>query len=71
MFDLQPDEGCEDGAEGADLPKCDSTYSIDIPNSSSLWEAEPRPENSSEVRYHTNFILLRFLVKCKQIDSKH
>lgn len=54
MFDLQPDEGCEDGAEGADLPKCDSTYSIDIPNSSSLWEAEPRPENSSEVRYHTN-----------------
>lgn len=44
----QPDEGCEDGAEGADVPKCD-TYSIDIPNSTTLWENVARPENSSQV----------------------
>lgn len=49
MFVCQPDEGCEDGAEGGDIPKCDSTYSIDIPNSTTLWEAVTRPENSAEV----------------------
>jgi len=35
-------------AEG-EIPKCDSTYSIDIPNSVTLWEADPRPERSAEV----------------------
>jgi len=35
-------------AEG-ELPKCDSSYSIDIPNSCTLWEADPRPERSAEV----------------------
>lgn len=37
-----------DVAEG-ELPKCDSTYSIDIPNSVTLWEADARPERSAEV----------------------
>jgi hypothetical protein len=32
-----------------EVPKCDSTYSIDIPNSVTLWEADPRPERSAEV----------------------
>ena len=39
----EPDEG-----EGS-YPRTDSTYSIDIPNSSTLWEVDPRPNNSSQV----------------------
>jgi oxysterol-binding protein-related protein 1/2 len=33
-----------------DIPKSDSVYSIDIPHSVTLWEAEPRPPNTAEVR---------------------
>uniref|UniRef100_A0A1B6J4L6 Oxysterol-binding protein n=2 Tax=Homalodisca liturata TaxID=320908 RepID=A0A1B6J4L6_9HEMI len=57
MSVAEPDEGCEDGAEGGDIPKCDSTYSIDIPNSTTLWESEPRPENSSEFYQFTFFAM--------------
>jgi len=32
-----------------EVPKSDSTYSIDIPNSAVLWEARPRPQNTSDV----------------------
>lgn len=41
----EPPEEPEDGS----YPRTDSTYSIDIPNSSTLWEADPRPDNSSQV----------------------
>ncbi|KDR22529.1 Oxysterol-binding protein-related protein 1 [Zootermopsis nevadensis] len=52
------DEGCPipDVAEG-ELPKCDSTYSIDIPNSVTLWEADPRPDRSSEYYQFTLFAM--------------
>jgi hypothetical protein len=40
-------------AEG-EVPKCDSTYSLDIPNSQTLWEADPRPERSAEVGSSSN-----------------
>lgn len=52
------EEGCPipDVAEG-ELPKCDSTYSIDIPNSVTLWEADPRPERSAEVSFIVVWIL--------------
>ncbi|XP_069689712.1 oxysterol-binding protein-related protein 1 isoform X2 [Periplaneta americana] len=52
------DEGCPvpDVAEG-ELPKCDSTYSIDIPNSVTLWEADPRPERSAEYYQFTLFAM--------------
>lgn len=49
----EPEESTE-ASEGSDLPKCDSTYSIDIPHSVTIWEAEPRPPNSSEVSLPKN-----------------
>lgn len=45
--DFQPEETPE--PSDGDLPKCDSTYSIDIPHSELIWEAEPRPPNTAEV----------------------
>ncbi|PSN35281.1 Oxysterol-binding protein-related protein 2 [Blattella germanica] len=45
-----------DVAEG-EIPKCDSTYSIDIPNSNTLWEADPRPERSAEYYQFTLFAM--------------
>lgn len=44
----QPDESIPDPPDG-EIPKCDSTYSIDIPKSFTVWEADPRPPNTSEV----------------------
>lgn len=44
---VQSDDGPE--TSDGDLPKCDSTYSIDIPQSVTIWEADPRPPNTSEV----------------------
>lgn len=56
---FQPDETPE--PSDGDLPKCDSTYSIDIPHSELIWEAEPRPPNTAEVKYpfiiEINFII--------------
>lgn len=54
-FYLQPDDPPEP-AEG-DIPKSDSTYSIDIPNSVTLWEAEARPGNTAEYYQFTNFAM--------------
>lgn len=51
----EPDEPA-DSSDGADLPKCDSTYSIDIPHSITIWEAEPRPPNSSEVNIFSTIL---------------
>lgn len=54
-FYFQRDEPPEP-PEG-DIPKCDSTYSIDIPRSITLWEADPRPANSAEYYQFTNFAM--------------
>ncbi|RZF34644.1 hypothetical protein LSTR_LSTR012726 [Laodelphax striatellus] len=53
----EPDETGEDGAEGGDIPKSDSVYSIDIPHSVTLWEAEPRPPNTSDFYHFTLFAM--------------
>lgn len=51
-YDLQTTENglegdaCDD--EGT-IPKSDSAYSLDIPNSQILWQADPRPEDSAKV----------------------
>ncbi|XP_067010631.1 oxysterol-binding protein-related protein 2 isoform X2 [Anabrus simplex] len=52
------DEGCPvpEPTDG-EIPKCDSTYSIDIPNSATLWEADPRPENSADYYQFTLFAM--------------
>lgn len=39
------------------IPKSQSTYSIDIPNSEILWTVEPRPPNSSDYFSFTNFAM--------------
>nr|XP_018900171.1 PREDICTED: oxysterol-binding protein-related protein 2 [Bemisia tabaci] len=49
------DEDSSDGPE--DVPKSDSTFSIDIPNSVTLWEANPRPERTSEFYQFTAFTM--------------
>lgn len=52
----EPDDPPEP-ADGGDIPKSDSTYSIDIPNSVTLWEAEPRPGNTAEYYQFTRFAM--------------
>lgn len=47
--DIEDGDPPEEPEEGT-YPRTDSTYSIDIPNSAILWEADPRPENSPQVR---------------------
>jgi oxysterol-binding protein-related protein 1/2 len=40
-----------------DVPRSQSIYSIDIPNSITLWEVEPRPQNSGNYFSFTNFAM--------------
>lgn len=40
-----------------DIPRSQSIYSIDIPNSITLWEVEPRPQNSGNYFSFTNFAM--------------
>lgn len=40
-----------------DVPRSQSIYSIDIPNSITLWEVEPRPQNSSNYFSFTTFAM--------------
>lgn len=49
------EEGPPEG--GDDIPKSSSSYSIDIPNSETLWHSDPRPENSAEFYQFTNFAM--------------
>ncbi|CAO1325969.1 unnamed protein product [Diamesa tonsa] len=41
----------------SELPKSQSLYSIDIPNSLTLWEVTPRPDNSSDYYSFTLFAM--------------
>uniref|UniRef100_A0A146KXB4 Oxysterol-binding protein n=3 Tax=Lygus hesperus TaxID=30085 RepID=A0A146KXB4_LYGHE len=54
---LKPDDSGPVEPGGSDIPKCDSTYSIDIPNSTTLWEATPRPANAAEYYQFTLFAM--------------
>nr|NP_611865.1 uncharacterized protein Dmel_CG3860, isoform A [Drosophila melanogaster]AAF47130.1 uncharacterized protein Dmel_CG3860, isoform A [Drosophila melanogaster]AAM11336.1 GH12064p [Drosophila melanogaster]ACL90698.1 CG3860-PA [synthetic construct] len=40
-----------------DIPKSDSAYSLDIPDSTTLWSCKPRPSNCSEYYQFTHFAL--------------
>lgn len=40
-----------------DIPRSMSIYSIDIPNSVTLWEVDPRPQNSANYFSFTNFAM--------------
>ena len=40
-----------------DIPRSQSVYSIDIPNSMTLWEVDPRPQNSGNYFSFTNFAM--------------
>lgn len=44
----EPDES--DTADG-EMPKGEAPYALDIPQSITVWEADPRPANTSEVRH--------------------
>ncbi|XP_018330355.1 oxysterol-binding protein-related protein 1 isoform X2 [Agrilus planipennis] len=50
------DSGPSDIIEG-ELPKSDSTYSIDIPNSITIWNVNPRPLNCSDYYQFTSFAM--------------
>ncbi|XP_052872436.1 oxysterol-binding protein-related protein 2 isoform X1 [Anopheles cruzii] len=52
----EPDEPPEP-SDGDGIPKSDSAYSIDIPNSVLLWEADARPDNTAEYYQFTNFAM--------------
>lgn len=41
----------------SEIPRSQSMYSIDIPNSVTLWEVEPRPQNSANYFSFTNFAM--------------
>lgn len=50
------DDGPDEPPEG-DIPASDSTFSIDIPNSVTLWEADQRPDNSTDYYNFTRFAM--------------
>ncbi|EDW32448.1 GL10436 [Drosophila persimilis] len=43
--------------ETNDIPKSDSAYSLDVPDSTVLWSCKPRPSNCNEYYQFTNFAL--------------
>ncbi|XP_018577884.1 oxysterol-binding protein-related protein 2 [Anoplophora glabripennis] len=49
----------ECGTDSADktVPKSDSTYSIDIPNSATIWKVNPRPPQTSDYYQFTEFAM--------------
>lgn len=50
-----PDSEASPG--GGDIPKSDSSYSLDIPNSRLIWVVNPLPEYSSQYYYFTEFAM--------------
>lgn len=57
--DHNPDKSPEpeNSHESSDLPKSQSSYSIEIPNSELLWTVDPRPDNSANFYSFTNFAM--------------
>jgi oxysterol-binding protein-related protein 1/2 len=49
------DKSPEPDSDG--IPRSQSIFSIDIPNSITLWEVEPRPQNSPNYFNFTNFAM--------------
>ncbi|XP_019865898.1 oxysterol-binding protein-related protein 2 [Aethina tumida] len=52
-FDESASSECSDGA----VPKSDSTHSIDIPNSTLIWQVKPRPAQSDDYYKFTVFAM--------------
>ncbi|KFM76563.1 Oxysterol-binding protein-related protein 1, partial [Stegodyphus mimosarum] len=50
-----PPEALDDN--NGTIPKSDSSSSLDIPNSSILWQVQPRPEGSSKYYNFTSFAM--------------
>ena len=45
----------ESSGLNGDIPKSDSSHSLDIPNSRLMWEVNPRPEDSAQYYHFTLF----------------
>lgn len=43
--------------ETASIPRSQSLYSVEIPNSETLWQVDPRPENSTVFYSFTKFAM--------------
>ncbi|KAK9890339.1 hypothetical protein WA026_010433 [Henosepilachna vigintioctopunctata] len=43
--------------EASDVPRSDSTYSMDIPNSITIWQVKPRPLHSGDYYQFTEFAM--------------
>ncbi|KAL7737471.1 hypothetical protein ACLKA6_007608 [Drosophila palustris] len=54
---IQDNENFPPAEFDGDLPRSESIYSLDIPESTLLWSSNPRPENSSEYYNFTNFAM--------------
>lgn len=51
------DKSPEPDADHSFIPKSQSTYSIEIPNSEVLWTVDPRPQDSVNYFSFTNFAM--------------
>ncbi|XP_017018456.1 oxysterol-binding protein-related protein 2 [Drosophila kikkawai] len=54
---IQDNESYPPMEQEGDIPKSDSAYSIDIPDSTTLWSCKPRPSNCNEYYQFTHFAL--------------
>ena len=55
--DVPPDSPVLETNPGGDIPKSDSSHSLDITNSRLLWVATPRPEFSPEYYHFTAYTM--------------
>lgn len=55
--DVSPDSPVLETNPGGDIPKSDSSHSLDITNSRLLWVATPRPEFSPEYYHFTAYTM--------------
>ena len=57
VHDQPHDKSPEPETIEMNIPKSQSTYSIEIPNSETLWTVDPRPESSANYFSFTNFAM--------------
>ncbi|CAH1716420.1 unnamed protein product [Chironomus riparius] len=57
VHDQPHDKSPEPETVEMNIPKSQSTYSIEIPNSETLWTVDPRPESSANYFSFTNFAM--------------
>ncbi|XP_034476432.1 oxysterol-binding protein-related protein 2 [Drosophila innubila] len=54
---IQDNENFPPAEIDGDFPRSESSFSLDIPDSTLLWSSNPRPDNSSEYYNFTNFAM--------------